>query len=257
MAVLENWERVSPGLRALDPATLDPVPDAQVLAPLTYPRKVLCAGANYYSHAQEMGTEAPNPDGEPFFFLKPPTTTLVSATASVVMPPGDVKLDWEVELAVVIGRAGRDIPESAALDHVAGYTIANDLSARGLFPRSDAVFPPFAFDWLKHKGYDGFCPLGPGIVPHWLVQDPHDMDLSLSVNGVVRQKSSTSDMVVKVPRLISAASRILSLEPGDVILTGTPAGVGMPSASFLSVGDVVVAEIGGLPGRLSNQIVIG
>jgi 2-keto-4-pentenoate hydratase/2-oxohepta-3-ene-1,7-dioic acid hydratase in catechol pathway len=253
MDVMQRWDEFAPMLRSIDVNALQVVPDAEILAPLTYPRKVICAGANYYKHAEEMGTAAPDPTAVPFFFLKPPTTTVVGTRAEVVLPD-DAQVDWEVELAAVIGRGGRHIDEAAALDHVAGYTVANDLSARGLFPREDAVMAPFSWDWVQHKAYDGFCPVGPGVTPSWLVPDPQDLPLRLSVNGVVKQDSSTSDMVFGVARLISAASQVITLEPGDLILTGTPAGVGMPRGTFLNPGDVVVAEIGGL-GVLENTMV--
>jgi len=254
MDLLDRWDDLAPLLRDLDVSALEVVPDARLVAPLTYPRKILCAGANYYSHASEMGTQRPDPEGEPFFFLKPPTTTVVGPHADVTLPGGPSDVDWEAELAVVIGRGGRKIAEDEALSHVAGYAVANDLSARGLFSRNDAVFPAFGWDWLRHKGLDGFCPLGPGVVPTWLVADPQNLTLRLSVNGETKQDSSTADMVVTVPKLIAQASRVVTLEPGDVILTGTPAGVGMPRRTFLRAGDVVVTEIEGI-GRLENRMV--
>lgn len=256
LALLDDWASVEPSLRALATADLTVVPDADLLAPLTYPRKVLCAGANYYSHTEEMGTERPSPDAEPYFFFKPPTTTVVGPDAEVAIasPEDGWNVDWEVELAVVIGRAGQDIPPDEALGHVAGYTIANDLSARGLFHRQGAVFPAFEWDWVSHKALDGFLPLGPGVLPHWFVEDPQRLGLRLSVNGVVKQESSTADMVVSIARQISAASRIVRLEPGDVILTGTPAGVGFPRQEWLAPGDVVLAEIHGM-GRLETRMV--
>jgi len=251
--VVESWEELSPVLRALDVAGLEVVADAEIVAPLTYPRKVICTGANYYGHAQEMGTARPDPTSVPFFFLKAPTTTVVGPRDPVTLPD-DASVDWEVELTAVIGRGGRNIDEATALEHVAGYTVANDLSARGLFPRKDAVLAPFGWDWVQHKSYDGFCPVGPGITPSWLVGDPQNLTLRLSVNGVVKQEASTSDMVISVARLVSAASRVMTLEPGDLVLTGTPAGVGMPHGTFLHPGDLVVAEVDGL-GALENQMV--
>ncbi|MET8425153.1 fumarylacetoacetate hydrolase family protein [Nocardia sp. NPDC004860] len=253
LEVVDRWEEFTPLLRNLQLPALEVAPDAELIAPLTYPRKILCAGANYYGHAQEMGTQRPDPDAEPFFFLKPPTTTVVGAHDDVRLPD-NADVDWEAELAVVIGTGGRDIDERTALEHVAGYTVANDLSARGRFPRKDAVLPPFGWDWFQHKAFDGSCPLGPGIVPGWQIGDPHDLTIRLTVNGEIKQEASTADMVITVPRLIAAASRVLTLEPGDVILTGTPAGVGMPHKTFLRVGDLVVTEIDGI-GRLENAMV--
>lgn len=247
MELLEGWEEHAVGLRDLsedDVRTSEPVIDATVIAPLTYPRKVLCAGANYYDHAAEMGTARPDPTTEPFFFLKAPSTTIVGPDAVVPLPARpDVQLDWEAELGVVIGRPGKDIPAAQAHEHIAGYLVADDLSDRGAFARPNAVFPPFAWDWLAHKSPDGSCPIGPGLVPAWLVEDPQALAIGLSVNDEVKQSSSTSDMVVGVYDLVAAASRLMTLEPGDLILTGTPAGVGMPRNTFLAAGDVVTVTI--------------
>lgn len=247
MELLEVWEEYAVELRELgddDVRASEPVTDAMVIAPLTYPRKVLCAGANYYDHAAEMGTARPDPTAEPFFFLKAPTTTIVGPDADVPLPARpDVRLDWEAELGVVIGRPGKDIPAARAHEHIAGYLVADDLSDRGAFARPNAVFPPFAWDWLAHKSPDGSCPIGPGLVPAWLVEDPHALAIGLSVNDEVKQSSSTADMVVGVYDLVAAASRLMTLEPGDLILTGTPAGVGMPRNTFLAAGDVVTVTI--------------
>ena len=255
LELITAWDDWAPRLRALDVAGLAPVPDAVLLAPLTYPGKVICAGANYYDHAAEMGTARPDPTAEPFFFLKPPTTTVVGDGAAIVLPDAaGANVDWEIELAVVIGQRCTEVPVAQARRVVAGYSVANDVSARGLFPRPAAVSPAFGWDWVKHKALDTFCPLGPGIVPVWEVEQPHDLALRLSVNGAVKQKSSTAELVVDVDGLIAAASRWMTLEPGDVILTGTPAGVGMPRGDFLKAGDLVVAEIEGI-GTLTNPVV--
>jgi 2-keto-4-pentenoate hydratase/2-oxohepta-3-ene-1,7-dioic acid hydratase in catechol pathway len=254
MSLIESWQSVEDRLRDLETASLDPVPDAELLAPLTYPNKVLCVGANYYSHAAEMNTKRPDPASEPFFFFKPPTTTIVGQDALVAMP--NVKtpnLDWEAELAVVISRSVRNIAAEEAHTVIAGYCVANDLSARGQFARPEAVFPPFAYDWVGHKGQDGFCPLGPGIVPHWKVADPMGVRMTLEVNGEVKQDANTSDMVIDIYHQIAAASRLLTLEPGDVILTGTPAGVGMPRGTFLKAGDVMTVRIDGI-GELKTTL---
>ena len=256
LQVVADWARWVPLLQAFDVAALAPVAGPVVLAaPLTYPRKVLCAGANYYSHAAEMGTARPDPAASPFFFLKPPTTTVVGPHAVVaIRTTAASSVDWEAEVGVVVADRCRDLGDDEAAAHVAGYLVANDISDRGAFPRPDAVFPPFGFDWLAHKGQDGFCPLGPGMVPAWQVPDPQDLRIRLTVNDVVKQDASTADMVVGVHRLLAAASRMLTLEPGDVILTGTPAGVGMPRRDFLHPGDVVTVTVDGL-GTLRNEIV--
>jgi len=252
--LLDQWATYAPALQSLDLSTLTEEPNAHLVAPITFPRKVICAGANYFDHAEEMGTARPNPDGVPFFFLKPPTTTVVGPLAAIELPSGvDAGLDWEIELGVVIADRCKGVSPDEARSHIAGYVIANDISARGLFPRADAVFPAFGWDWYSHKALDGFCPLGPGIVPAWLVENPADLRMTLSVNGVVKQDSGTRNLVVGIEELVAAASRFVTLEPGDVILTGTPAGVGMPRKDFLKSGDVMVAEIDGL-GRLENRV---
>lgn len=251
--VLEDWEQVSSWLHGWTPdgAVL---PAATVICPLTYPGKVLGAGANYYSHAREMGTDRPDPQADPFFFLKPPRTTLIGPTDPIPYPAYEgVQLDWEAELAVVIGRRAHHVGEADARAHIAGYLVANDVSARDRATRAGAVSPIFASDWLAHKGQDGFCPLGPGLVPAWLVPDPQDLRIRLQVNGVLKQDATTADMVVGVDRLVAAASVICTLEPGDVILTGTPAGVGMPHDDYLRPGDVCQIEISGV-GRLENEV---
>jgi 2-keto-4-pentenoate hydratase/2-oxohepta-3-ene-1,7-dioic acid hydratase in catechol pathway len=258
MAILRTWQTSEPVLREIGLSipvdALEIVEDAQVVAPLTYPPKILGTGANYTDHAAEMGTIRPEPDSRAFFFLKPPTTSVVGTGAVVELPqtPGP-RVDWEVELGVVIGHGGRHIPAGAALDHVAAFTVANDVSARGDFENPDAVAPVFAFDWLAHKGQDGFSPLGPGIVPHWLITNPSNLKMNLWVNGELMQSSSTANMIIDIAGLISAASHWVSLEPGDVILTGTPAGVGAGRGRFLAQGDTVRAQIEGI-GELVNTI---
>ncbi len=253
--ILNNWGKHEPALRALDPRQEGVVTGATLIAPITYPRKLLCAGANYYGHAAEMGTAPPTPDATPFFFLKPPSTTIVGDNATVPYPSGsiDPRLDWEAELAVVISKEARSVSVDDALEYVAGYTAANDLSARGLFARPDAVMEPFAFDWMLHKAQDGSCPLGPAIVPVWFIDDPQSLAISLDVNGVTKQNSNTADMVAGVRELVSAASHMMTLEPGDVLLTGTPAGVGVPRNEYLHPGDRVEVIIEGI-GSLTTHI---
>lgn len=249
--ILRRWDELSSALRDLDLETLSPLPAARAIAPLTYPNKVLCAGANYSSHCKEMGVEEPDPTAPPFFFLKPPTTTLVGDDVDVAIA-GD-KVDWEVELAVVVGRHLKDAGREQAREAIAGYAVANDISDRAAFVRTDGVGPAFGFDWLAHKGQDGFCPLGPGITPFWFVDDPQDLGMRLTVNDQVRQESTTAEMVVPVLDLLVGASRMVTLEPGDIVLTGTPAGVGAGSGTFLSPGDVVTAAIHSL-GSITTRI---
>jgi 2-keto-4-pentenoate hydratase/2-oxohepta-3-ene-1,7-dioic acid hydratase in catechol pathway len=257
MEVLDRWDSLAPLLRDWTPSASDVVAGARLAPPLTYPSKVLCAGANYWDHIKEMGIERPNELGDPFFFLKPPTTTVIGPGDPVPLPgyPG-ARVDWEAELAVVIGRVGRNLVPERALDHVAGYLVANDISARDRLTSALPVAEPFTYDWLGHKGQDGFCPLGPGLVPAWQVPEPQDLRIRLSVNGVVKQESSTAQMMVPIPEVVAAASRLTGLEPGDVILTGTPAGCGVPRGEFLAAGDVVVVEIERI-GRLENEVVAG
>ncbi|GCB43958.1 fumarylacetoacetate hydrolase family protein [Streptomyces sp. NL15-2K] len=255
MEALGHWDSLAPSLRDWTPAVSEAVAGARLAPPLTYPGKVLCAGANYWDHVAEMGIERPDALGEPFFFLKPPTTTVTGPGDPVPLPGyAGARVDWEAELAVVIGRAGRDIACEQALDHMAGYLAANDISARDRLTSAMPVAEPFAYDWLGHKGQDGFCPLGPGLVPAWQIPDPQNLRIRLSVNGVVKQDSSTAQMMVPIHEVVAAASRLTRLEPGDVILTGTPAGCGVPRGEFLAAGDDVVVEIERI-GRLQNKVV--
>ncbi|UOZ06925.1 fumarylacetoacetate hydrolase family protein [Amycolatopsis sp. WQ 127309] len=251
--LLQDWAEAGPALRGYDPRTAQVIDGAEVLAPLRYPRTVLCSGSNYRDHLAEM-TGRTDVAVTPFFFLKPPTTTVIGPGAAIRISPGPAaQVDWEAELGVVIGAGGRDIPVDEALAHVAGYTIVNDVSARGPHHRADAFAEPFEWDWLASKGRDTFCPTGPGVVPHWFVPDPHALPIRLAVNGRVEQDSSTAEMLIRVPELIAAASALVTLQPGDLIATGTPAGVGQPRQRFLHPGDLVEVTIGDL-GVLRNPV---
>jgi 2-keto-4-pentenoate hydratase/2-oxohepta-3-ene-1,7-dioic acid hydratase in catechol pathway len=252
--VMERWEEVEAALRAFDPASASQVEDAHLELPLRYPRKVLCSGANYYRHMREMKVDRPA-EARPYFFLKPPTTALVGPGQPIAVPadPG-AKVDWEAELAVVIGRRARHVSEANALEYVAGYSAINDISLRGPHRVQYPIGEAFQWDWLASKGADQSTPLGPGIRPAFLVENPQDLDLRLWVNGRIKQEANTSDMVVGVAALIAAASDLVTLEPGDVIATGTPDGVGLPRGEFLRPGDLVEMEVGDF-GRLSNPVV--
>jgi 2-keto-4-pentenoate hydratase/2-oxohepta-3-ene-1,7-dioic acid hydratase in catechol pathway len=253
--LVDGWPAAAEALRALDVEAADPLAGARLLAPLRYPRKVICAGVNYRRHVAEMAAEPPPPGWTPFFFLKPPTTTVVGPLDDVpVDGPQAARLDWEAELAVVVGVGGRDIPREEALAHVAGYCVANDITARGYHHRENAPAPAFQYDWFASKARDGSLPLGPGLTPAWLVPDPHDLRIRLWVNDELQQDGSTADMICDIPTLIAAASQAVTLEPGDVISTGTPAGVGAGRGASLQPGDVVRTEIEHL-GALVNRIV--
>jgi 2-keto-4-pentenoate hydratase/2-oxohepta-3-ene-1,7-dioic acid hydratase in catechol pathway len=253
--LVDDWPAAAEAIRAMDVEAADPLAGVRLLAPLRYPRKVICAGVNYRRHIAEMGTGPPPADWTPFFFLKPPTTTVVGPFDDVpVDGPEAARLDWEAELAVVIGVDGRDIPREHALAHIAGYCVANDITARGYHRRASVPAPAFRYDWFASKARDGSLPLGPGLTPAWLVPDPQDLRIRLWVNDELQQDGSTADMICDVSMLIAAASQAVRLEPGDVISTGTPAGVGAGRGLCLQPGDVVRTEIEHL-GVLVNRIV--
>lgn len=249
---LEDWGDLRHGLATLDPDTLDPVEATESLS-IVHPRKVLCVGANYRDHLAEMG-DASVPRGiQPYFFSVPPTTALVGDGADILVPEDPtLNVDWEAELAIVIGTGGRDIDEADALDYVAGFACFNDITARSLMRRKTAIAPPFTWDWLGSKGLDTFCPIG-AVTPSWLVPDPGDLRISCFVNGVAKQQGRTSDLIIGIAALVAAASRSSTLEPGDVIATGTPAGVGNARGERLVAGDEVRVEIEGLA-PLTNRV---
>ncbi|SLF47708.1 fumarylacetoacetate hydrolase family protein [Mycobacteroides abscessus] len=255
MEMLEDWGWWKHTLLNLDVDSLTPLGPVTLVEPLTYPGKILCVGANYYDHAAEMGTKLPSPDAEPYFFLKSPATTFVGPLANIELPECvHSTVDWEVELGVVIGYRCKSISERDAAGAIAGYLVANDLSDRGLFHRESSIFPAFDWDWVAQKNQDGFCPAGPGLVPAFLVDDPQSLRIRLEVNGVTKQDSNTAQMITDINRLVSSASKRMTLEPGDIILTGTPAGVGLSRNEFLAIGDVVSAEVESI-GRISNRII--
>ena len=255
-AVLNDWTTLEPVLRGLQPGDGYPADGARVLAPLPSPGKLICAGANYRSHLQEMlgSGEVPS-EFEPFFFVLP--TTSIIGSDQIISIPDDpsARVDWEAELGVVIGRQAKDVSVEEALSVVAGYTIVNDISARGYHRVSDSLAPPFEFDWLRSKGRDTFTPIGPSVTPSWFVPDPQSLPVQLRRNGVLEQDGNTSDMIFGVAELIASASAIMTLEPGDVLATGTPAGVGagQGKGEFLRVGDRLEVTIGAL-GTLRNEV---
>ena len=196
------------------------------------PSKILCLGRNYVKHAREMKSEVPK---EPVIFLKPPSS-LVGPDSIILLPPQSKTVHHEVELAVVIGKGGKNIGVKDATSHVLGYTILLDITARDLQAEAKKKGLP----WSVAKGFDTFAPIGPRIVPAESI-DPHHLEIGLKVNGEIRQKGSTEDMIFKVPEVISYISKIMTLEPGDIIATGTPEGVGE-----IKDGDVIEAWIEGI-----------
>lgn len=255
MDAMAQWDALEQRLRDWDPAGLPALADVTLLAPLRFPRKLICTGVNYGSHVAEMGAGRPGPDWQAWFFLKPPTTTIVGPGAAIEIDPDrDERVDWEGELGIVIGRGGRAITAADAPEHVAGFTVVNDVSARGPHRRSEAPHDAFRYDWLASKAQDTFCPMGPAVTPRWLLPDPNPQRLRLWVNDVLKQDERAGAMLVGWQELVEAASARITLEPGDVIAAGTPAGVGAPRAEFLRPGDVVRVEIDGL-GSLRNPVV--
>lgn len=233
-----------------------PLAGAAILAPVLRPGKVICVAANYQSHVTEAGgAQRERSTATPRLFLKP-DTAVTGDGMPVELNPITTQLDWEVEIAVWIGTEGRYIAESAALRHVFGYSTSNDISARSLSlgPDRDGGAQTGFFDWLEGKWLDNAAPLGPYLVTADEVPDPQALRLTLTVNGAVRQDGTAADMVHSVAALVAFSSRIMTLRPGDVILTGTPAGVGATTGEFLKPGDVMVAEVPGL-GSLTTPVI--
>jgi 2-keto-4-pentenoate hydratase/2-oxohepta-3-ene-1,7-dioic acid hydratase in catechol pathway len=210
---------------------------------ITRPGKIVCVGLNYLDHAEEGGQELPK---APLLFAKWPNT-LIGHGEAIVIPPETTEVDYEAELGVVIGTSARRVSEANALDHVAGYICVNDVSARDL-QFGDG-------QWTRGKSPDTFCPVGPRLVPREEVDDPQQLGIRCILNGETMQDSSTSQMIFSVAEVIAYASRTITLEPGDLIATGTPAGVGVfrDPKVLLKDGDEVSIEIDGL-GTLTNPV---
>ena len=230
---------------------LKPIDDgaARLVAPLNPPR-IFGTASNYIEHAAEMQTVlAAKEESSPYIFLKA-STSVIGTGQTVLIPPETEKPDWEVELGVVIGKHGRRIKKENALAHIAGYTIVNDVSARDMNQRTDY---PFKHDWFRGKSWDTFCPMGPWFVPKSCINDLHQLPLKLKLNGKLMQDGNTSELIWNVFEQIEYLSSILTLEPGDVIMTGTPAGVGKGRGIFLKPGDVMECDIEGI-GSIRNPV---
>ncbi|MFE8922228.1 fumarylacetoacetate hydrolase family protein [Streptomyces rochei] len=265
--LLESWDTALPRLRALAGTAdgdLQPLDDFRVHAPVE-PRQVFQSGANYRQHVIDLhvahrapGDERPEAERRaeaaeimdrraaedlPYVFIGLPSA-VTGPYDDVVLPAWAEKPDWELELAAVIGRPAHRVSVEEALDHVAGYTIANDLTDRATVFRRD--MPQIGSDWLRSKNAPGFTPLGPWIVPTASIADPGDLRLTLKLNGENMQDESTKDMIFDVARMVSYASQTARLLPGDLVLTGSPAGNGMHWGRLLRDGDVMDATITGL-----------
>jgi 2-keto-4-pentenoate hydratase/2-oxohepta-3-ene-1,7-dioic acid hydratase in catechol pathway len=255
--LVDAWSEAEPVIdriaRAVEAGDVDAAiaveADAAVLAvPLTHPRKVICIGANYADHVgrvmkklEAMGYTRPTvPPPRPPYFMKPPSTAVVAPGGTARIPPDCEQFDWEIELTAVIGTRMSNVTPEEGLAGIMGYTVGIDFSARDF-----QIVPTtlFRFDLFSGKAFDASCPLGPVIVPAKFVGNPQKLQMVLSVNGEVQQDASTADMVVPLGPIVSHLSKVVTLEPGDMVLTGTPAGTGIESDRFLEPGDVVSATI--------------
>jgi 2,4-didehydro-3-deoxy-L-rhamnonate hydrolase len=240
----------------------------QVLPPVIRPPKLLYAAANYREHVAGMRRtfrsglppidpakdyQADKTQSEPYLFFKG-SGCLSGPYDDVVLPAGFDRIDWEAELAVVIGRQGKNIPAAKAMDHVAGYMTTNDISCRSHTFRTDR--PNIRSDWMGGKSYDSFAPMGPFLVPRAFVPDPMNLRIWCAVNGVTKQDGHSGDMVFSIEDQIEYGSKMMTLEPGDVFATGTPAGTGQERLEFLKAGDIIETEVQGL-GRQRNKVVAG
>lgn len=213
----------------------------QFLAPVTRAAKILALGRNYRAHAEEGGYSVPD---EPIFFAKA-SSSIIGPGTDIVYPEGVQRVDPEIELGVVIGQRAKSVPEERAMEYIAGYTIVNDVTARDMQRNDIQKGKP----WLRSKSFDTFCPIGPYLVLTDEISDPHNLELTLRVNGEIRQRSNTAMCLFKIPYLIAYISRHMTLEPGDVIATGTPEGI-----APIHRGDVVECTITGI-GSLVNRVV--
>ncbi len=256
---LEGWEQTEPRAREvlafaaavqkadgpLAQALIRPAPEVRLRAPISNPQKVICLGLNYRDHAQETNSPIPS---EPVLFSKF-SSAIIGPEDPIVLPSVSQQVDYEAELACIISRRGRHIPKEQGLEHVAGYTVFHDVSAR------DYQIGKPGGQWLSGKTFDTFAPLGPALVTKDDVPNPHVLDIRCTVNGEVLQSSNTRHLIFSVEDIIAYCSHIFTLEPGDVIATGTPGGIGFTRKPqrFLKHGDVAVIEVARL-GALRNPV---
>ncbi len=212
--------------------------------PIARPTKILGIGRNYIAHAKELQHDVPE---EPLFFAKAPSSLIPHKSMIIIPSWVEGRVDHEAELAVIIGKQGKDIPEAEAESHIAGYSILNDVTARTMQKGDQAAGKP----WFRSKNLDTFCPIGPYLVPADEIEDVNNLQITLTVNGEQRQNASTADMIFPVPKLIAYLSKFMTLEPGDIIATGTPEGV-----SPIENGDIVEITISQI-GTLNNRVIRG
>ncbi len=240
-AWLEQAPGAVPGSLRLDPET------TRLLTPVARPKKLLLLAGNYAEHVKERGYVVEEQQNTfPYVFMKPASTTLNNPGQSVAIPASSPDgIDWECELAVVMGRKCRNVTAGAALSHVAGYTVLNDISHRKYRPnpgRKTRERDKF-FDWLHGKWFDGFGPCGPCVTSAATIPDPQVLGVKLTLNGEVRQNGTTAQMIFSVAEIIAFISEMMTLEPGDIISTGTPSGVGSATGTFLKPGDIMHASV--------------
>ncbi|MCD2174882.1 fumarylacetoacetate hydrolase family protein [Rhizobium sp. C4] len=233
-------------IAAIDPKSLPEVSPGRIGPCIAGTRKFICVGLNYSDHAKETGKAPPE---EPILFMKA-TSAIIGPNDDVEIPRNSVKADWEVELGIVIGTRAKYVSEDKALDHVAGYCVVNDVSERAFQSERGG-------QWTKGKSHDTFGPIGPWLVTRDEVPDPQNLKLWLDVDGVRRQTGTTANMIFGVRHLVSYISQFMTLEPGDIIATGTPPGVGLgikPEPVFLKVGQVMTLGIEGLGDQTQHTI---
>ncbi|MFH1627328.1 MAG: fumarylacetoacetate hydrolase family protein [Pseudomonadota bacterium] len=259
LSVLENWETVLPALRdmagksrKLPSAVVGPLSTIRLAAPILYPTNIYCAAANYVDHSKEMGDNA-LPDkrqARPYFFTKLSRQTVIGPDEAIQIPYPEARVDWEAEIAVVMGRPCRNVSAAQAMEYVAGFTVLNDLSDRGRNFRKDWHFK---FDWLGGKSFNTSAPMGPWITPAEFIPDPHNLSIRLWVNDELMQNASSRQMYFTIPEQIEYLSELLTLLPGDVVSTGTPMGVGHARGRYLGPGDQVTITIEEL-GTIKNPV---
>jgi len=262
--IVLSWEKSRAALGAiadaaeagkLADAALGPMDGLSLRAPLLYPNTLFMAGSNYGAHTKEMaGGGYDKSKRKPYFFIKLARQGVIGPGEAIRLPHTSKQVDWEIELAAVIGTPARNVKAKDALKHIAAYTICHDVSLRDIGHRED--WPQWSRDWIMHKSCDTGAPMGPVLVPAEFIPDPHKLSLKTWINDELMQDSNTDDMTFSLNEQIEFLSGLFTLLPGDVISTGTPSGVGRPRGIFLKPGDMVRMEIGSI-GTLVNPVEAG